>query len=185
MGSWCRSTRSRGPGREVVATDLLSACVACAAANAALNGAADRVRAVAGDLYAPVAGQRFGGICMKPSQMPTPPGGERDDADALADQGGPDGLALIGRAGRGAPAHLRPGGRLVLTAFAFSSEGCILELTREAGLRTTVVARREQPLPRLALDRLERLRRLPGAATVARRADRYWCQRLLVRAIWP
>ncbi|MGH7386261.1 MAG: HemK2/MTQ2 family protein methyltransferase, partial [Candidatus Rokuibacteriota bacterium] len=106
-------------GARVVATDLVEAAVACARANAALNGVADHVEVLHGDGFAPVRGRTFDLICTSPPQMPTPPDRERTDAAAAADNGGRDGWALLDRVIAGAPAHLGPGGRLVFTLFGF------------------------------------------------------------------
>jgi len=76
-------------GARVTATDVLPAAVEVMRANAALNSVV--VDARLGDCYAPVGGERFDLICTNPPQMPTPPGRERHDAAAAADNGGVDG----------------------------------------------------------------------------------------------
>ena len=106
-------------GCRVLATDVVPAAVECARANAALNGVADRLEVRLGDCFEPARGQTFDLICTSPPQMPTPPGRERDDPSAAADNGGVDGWELLDRVIAGAPAHLRPGGRLVFTLFGF------------------------------------------------------------------
>src|SRR5207247_4439461 len=73
-------------GAAVVATDGVPAAVTAVRVNAALNGV--EVDARLGDCYAPVAGERFDLVCSNPPQMPTPPGGDREDAPAAADNGG-------------------------------------------------------------------------------------------------
>src|SRR5205823_9130155 len=104
-------------GARVVATDVVPAAVETIRANAALNGVTLDARL--GDCYAPVAGERFDLICSNPPQMPTPPGRERDDAEAAADNGGADGWALLDHVIEGAPKHLERGGRLVFSIFDF------------------------------------------------------------------
>src|SRR6185295_7257826 len=89
-------------GARVVATDIVPEAVEAIRANAALNGVT--VDARTGDCYAPVAGERFDLICTNPPQMPTPPGRERDDAVAAADNGGRDGWRVLDRVIAGAPA---------------------------------------------------------------------------------
>ena len=54
-------------------------------------------------------GERFDLICTNPPQMPTPPGRERRDPTALADNGGVDGWSILDRVIAGAPEHLAPG----------------------------------------------------------------------------
>ena len=50
----------------VVATDINPAAVRCARINALLNGVEDRVEVREGDLFAPVAGERFDVIIFNP-----------------------------------------------------------------------------------------------------------------------
>src|SRR6185503_3624802 len=82
-------------GARVVATDVVPRAVEVIRANAALNGVT--IDARAGDCWAPVTGERFDLIVTNPPQMPTPPGRERDDPVAAADNGGADGWALLDR----------------------------------------------------------------------------------------
>ena len=133
-------------------------------ANAALNGVTLDVRL--GDCYAPVAGERFDLICSNPPQMPTPPGRERDDAAAAADNGGRDGWLILDRVIAGAPAHLAPGGRLVFTIFAFL--GCKSAFARleAAGLTPRIIASEVQSFPRIGFERLEHLRAMDAEATL-------------------
>src|SRR5439155_227366 len=72
-------------GATVVATDVVPGAVTAVRANAALNGV--EVDARLGDCYAPVTGERFDLVCSNPPQMPTPPGADREDAQAAADNG--------------------------------------------------------------------------------------------------
>ena len=144
--------------KRVVATDLVPECAALAAQNALLNGVADRVEVRVGDCYEPVKGMTFDLIVSGPPQMPTPPDRERDDWMARADHGGPDGWALLDRVIRGAPEHLRPGGRLRFTLFAFLGLRKALATLEAAGLEGRVVAREIEPFPRLGYERLAYLR---------------------------
>jgi len=151
-------------GAHVVATDVVPAAVETIRANAALNGVTLEARL--GDCYAPVAGERFDLICSNPPQMPTPPGRERNDAAAAADNGGPDGWLVLDRVIAGAPAHLAPGGRLVFTIFAFL--GCKSAFARleAAGLTPRIVACEVQSFPRIGFERLEHLRAMDAEATL-------------------
>jgi len=151
-------------GARVVATDVVPAAVETIRANAVLNGVTLDARL--GDCYAPVAGERFDLICSNPPQMPTPPGRERDDAAAAADNGGRDGWLVLDRVIAGAPAHLAPGGRLVFTIFAFL--GCKSAFARleAAGLTPRVVASEVQSFPRIGFERLEHLRAMDAEGTL-------------------
>jgi HemK-related putative methylase len=153
-------------GARVVATDIVPAAVAAIRANAVLNGLSIDVRL--GDTYAPVAGERFDLIASNPPQMPTPPGRERTDATAAADNGGPDGWDVLDRIIAGAPAHLAPGGRLVFTIFAFLGRKAALARCEAAGLVPRIVAGETQAFPRIGYERLEHLRALDAEGTIAR-----------------
>jgi release factor glutamine methyltransferase len=152
-------------GASVVATDVVPAAVDTIRANAALNGVS--VDARLGDCYAPVAGERFDLVCSNPPQMPTPPGRERGDAAAAADNGGIDGWEILDRIIAGAPAHLRPGGRLVFTIFAFLGRKTAFAKVEAAGLLPTVLASETQGFPRIGFERLDHLRALDAEHTLA------------------
>lgn len=165
-------------GARVIATDIRPEAVACTRENAARNGVAERVEVRLGNGFAPVAGLRFDLICTSPPQMPTPPERERDDAEAAADNGGPDGWALLERVIREAPGHLNPGGRLVFTLFAFLGIERAQATLRAAGLEPVVVDCQPQSFPRIGYERLDYLRRLDAESTIPRDAlprtvDRY------------
>jgi release factor glutamine methyltransferase len=165
-------------GAHVVATDVRPEAVECTRENALRNGVADRVEVRLGDGYTPVAGMRFDLICSSPPQMPTPPGRERDDAEAAADNGGPDGWALLDRLIREAPGHLAPGGRLVFTLFGFLGIEGARQRLRAAGLDPVVVARESHAFPRIGYERIEHLRAVDHEATIPRHelprtVDRY------------
>lgn len=144
-------------GAHVVATDVVPDAIAAMRANAILNGVELDVRL--GDGYAPVVGERFDLICTNPPQMPTPPGPERHDTAAAADNGGPDGWSILDRVIDGAPTQLLPGGRLVFTLFAFLGQKRAFARLEAHGLVPTVLASETQPFPRLAYERLDHLRR--------------------------
>ena len=131
-----------GPDREVWAVDVSRRAVLTIRINAALNGV--RVRAVRGDLFAAVAGRRFDAIVSNPPYVPAA-------ADALPNRGrerawdaGRDGRALLDRICTGAPAHLRPGG--VLLVVHSSLLGLAPTVEALDGLEVDVAARETGPL---------------------------------------
>lgn len=152
-------------GAAVVATDIVPGAIAAVRANAALNGVA--VDARLGDCYAPVAAERFDLVCTNAPQMPTPPGADREDPQAAADNGGPDGWALLDRVISGAAQHLTPRGRLVFTIFDFLGLKTALAKVEAAGLAPSVVARETQAFPRIGYERLEHLRAVDREAALA------------------
>jgi release factor glutamine methyltransferase len=147
-------------GHDVVATDIVPECCECARLNAVLNGVADRLDVRAGDLFAPVPGERFDLVAANAPQMPTPPDHGWDDAASRADNGGKDGWAVLGPIIDQAPAHLKPGGRLVFSLFGFLGRDRALDRLRRAGLRPEVLALEAEPFPRLGRERLAHLRSL-------------------------
>lgn len=153
-------------GHDVVATDLLESCCRSTRGNALLNGVGDRLQIRRGDLFAPVAGERFDLIAANPPQMPTPPDRRRHDDESRMHDAGPDGWALLDRTISDAPAHLSPGGRLVVTLFGFLGLERALTALRTAGLAPQILAREMQPFPRLARERLEHIRRLDAGGTL-------------------
>ena len=143
-------------GAHVVATDVVPEAVDAVRANAALNGVS--VEARLGDCYAPVRGERFDLIASNPPQMPTPPGRERSDPAAAADNGGPDGWQVLDRLITGAPDHLAPGGALVFTIFAFLGRKAAFARLEAVGLTPRVLGSEVQSFPRIGYERLEHLR---------------------------
>jgi release factor glutamine methyltransferase len=166
-------------GHRVVATDVVPAYAECLRANALLNGVGGRLEVRTGDLFEPVSGESFDVIAANPPQMPTPPDREWSDPQSRMDNGGPDGWLLLDRIIRESPPHLKPGGRLVLTLFGFLGIARGLETVRDAGLKPRVVAREEQPFPRLARERLEYIRSVsPESACLTGRPPT--CPRLVL-----
>jgi release factor glutamine methyltransferase len=141
--------------RDVTAIDRSRRAVWTARMNARLNGV--RVRALRGDLFEPVAGQRFDAIVSNPPYVPA-------ENDELPDRGpqrawdaGVDGRLLLDRICRDAPAHLRPGGFLLLVHSSVCGSDVTLAQLREGGLEADVVARRRGPLGPLLTARVEML----------------------------
>jgi release factor glutamine methyltransferase len=151
-------------GARVVATDVVPEAVAAIRTNAALNGVS--VEARQGDAYEPVAGERFDLICANLPQMPTPPGRERKDAIAAADNGGHDGWEIIDRVLDGARDHLAPRGRVVFSIFAFLGRKRALARLSALGLTPSIVASEVQGFPRIGYERLEHLRAVDAEGTI-------------------
>jgi release factor glutamine methyltransferase len=167
----------------VIATDIVDAAVQCARDNAVLNGVADRVTVRLGDGFAPVEGLAFDVIATSPPQMPTPPERERGDATAAADNGGPDGWRLLARVIEGAPAHLRPGGRLVFTLFGFLGVKSALARLAAAGFEPSILAHETQPFPRIGYERLEQIRAFDAEATLPSRGLPEKVERYVVQGL--
>ena len=106
------------PGAHVIATEVSPEAAAIARRNAERNGVADRVEIRVGDLFEPVAGERFDLIAANPPYIATAviatlaPEVRREPLLAL--DGGPDGLRFYDRICAAARLHLLPGGAIVL-----------------------------------------------------------------------
>jgi release factor glutamine methyltransferase len=124
------------PEAQVTATDVSDAALAVARKNAEALGLADRVRFASGDLFAPVAGERFEVIVSNPPYV-----AEADATDlapelrhepALALFAPGDGTGLLRRIAAAAPAHLAAGGLLALE-LAPAQAGDVTQCLGEAG----------------------------------------------------
>ncbi|MBR0227192.1 MAG: peptide chain release factor N(5)-glutamine methyltransferase [Clostridia bacterium] len=115
-GALAAAIKKLRPSAEVVASDISEAALSLAKENAAALNA--DIRFMQGDLFSPVAGEKFDVIVSNPPYIP---GGLRgrlqaevEQEPALALFAGDDGLDFYRRIAREAPAHLLPGGRLCL-----------------------------------------------------------------------
>jgi release factor glutamine methyltransferase len=106
------------PAAQVVATELSPEAAALARRNAGRNQVAERVDVRVGDLFAPVAGERFDLIAANPpyiaSAVIATLSAEVRGEPRLALDGGADGLAFYDRIAAAARDHLVPGGAIVL-----------------------------------------------------------------------
>jgi release factor glutamine methyltransferase len=132
-----------GAGR-VVAADLSRKAVATAQLNAIINGVGHRVRGRRTSLYDAIDG-RFDFIVSNPPYVP----GE-DPADARgvsrAWHAGDDGRALLDPLIAGAPAHLKPGGTLLVVHSEVNGIDTTLEAMQAAGLAPAIMAEHRGPL---------------------------------------
>lgn len=115
-GALAIAMKKRCPGAAIVATDISGDALSLARENAAALGA--EVRFVQGDLFAPVAGERFELIVSNPPYIPEGLRGrlqaEVNREPELALFAGADGLDFYRRIAADAPGHLQAGGWLLL-----------------------------------------------------------------------
>ena len=132
------------PKARVVATDLSAAALAVAGRNAERLGLADRVAFAQGDLFEPLAGERFDLVISNPPYI------GRGEADSLAPElrhepesalyAGADGLEVLRRLVAEASEHLEAGGVLALEIDPRQAPA-LLQLCTDAGLRDVRVHR--------------------------------------------
>ena len=140
----------------VTAIDVSRRAVLSARLNARLNGV--RVRALRGDLLAPVAGERFDAIVSNPPYLPA----EEDEelprrGPERAWDAGLDGRVLLDRICDAAPAHLAPGGFLLLVHSSLTGEERTVARLAARGLEVEVIERRRGALGPLLAARAGRL----------------------------
>ena len=142
-------------GARPTAVDVSRRAVLTVRINARLNGV--KVRAVRGDLFGAVGPDRFDAIVSNPPYVPA-------ETDALPTRGperawdaGADGRLVLDRIIREAPAHLRPGGFLLLVSSSVLGTDRTLAGLAEAGLDGEVIARRRGPLGPLMSARVKHL----------------------------
>lgn len=129
--------------RRVVAVDINAAAVRCARVNALLNRADGTVDVRHGDLFAPIAGERFDLILFNP---PFKTGEARNDRDRAWRANG-----LGERFAAGLDRHLKPGGTALLLLSTFGDARVFLEPLRRGGHGIAPLAERRYFGERLTL----------------------------------
>lgn len=132
----------------VTALDVSRRALLSARLNALVNGV--RVETVRGDLLDAVDGRRFDLIATNPPYVPGPAGELPTRGLERAWEAGPDGRAFLDRICAAAPAHLEPGGAILLVHSTICGENETLAALRSGGLQAEVVFRHVGELgPRL------------------------------------
>ncbi|HEV2270703.1 MAG TPA: methyltransferase [Steroidobacteraceae bacterium] len=129
--------------RRVVAVDINASAVRCARINTLLNRADDTVDVRHGDLFDPVAGERFDLVLFNP---PFLTGEARNDRDRAWRANG-----LGERFAAGLDRHLKPGGAALLLLSTFGDERVFLEPLRRGGHDISPLAQRQYFAERLTL----------------------------------
>jgi release factor glutamine methyltransferase len=127
----------------VVATDVSASALRLAASNAEQLGLADRIELREGDLFEPVAGERFDLVVSNPPYLAL------SEASGLAPElaheperalfAGPGGLEVLERVVEGAPEALLPGGWLALETAPDQAEGVRAACARQGLVEAAVV----------------------------------------------
>jgi release factor glutamine methyltransferase len=129
--------------RSVTAVDLSHRSVLATWLNSRLHGAAVRVRR--GDLFAPVAGRRFGLVVANPPYVPAETAVLPRHRKARCWDAGPDGRALLDRICGGVTGVLAPDGHVLVVHSAVSDPDHTLAALERAGLAAAVLARATIP----------------------------------------
>jgi release factor glutamine methyltransferase len=130
--------------RSVTAVDVSRRAALCARVNGRLNGT--RVRGLHGDLFAPVAGERFDLVTANPPYVPSVDDGLPSAGAARAWEGGPDGRLVVHRFSEQVAEHLAPGGTVLMVVSSLTGEDETLGALRAGGLEPEVLARQRGPL---------------------------------------
>ena len=121
--------------RRVIAVDISGAAVRCTRLNAMLNGLEDRVDIRQGDLFAPLAGERFDLVLFNPPFYLGAPKDERDAAWRSSD--------TAQRFAAGLAGHLEAGGVALVLLSSFGDACALFESELRAnGFRLEIFARR-------------------------------------------
>lgn len=128
----------------VTAVDVSRRALLTTWINARRNGV--RVRVRRGDLFAPVRGERFGLILANPPYVPNAEEALPRRGLARAWEAGADGRRLLDRLIAEAPAHLAPGGTLLLVQSSICGEQATLDRLLAVGLEAERVAAERGPL---------------------------------------
>jgi HemK-related putative methylase len=121
-------------GFQVIGVDVNPDAVRCARANVLLNGLEQRVEIRHGDLFAPVAGERFDLVLWNPPFFRGQPRSRFDLAWRSTD--------VMERFAAGLPAALAPGGVALVLLSTDGDAAGMLRALADAGLALAVAARR-------------------------------------------
>src|SRR3954452_10283189 len=121
------------------AVDVSRRAVLTVKINAALNGV--KVRAVRGDMVAPVDGEQFDLVLANPPYIPGASDELPNSGPSRAWEGGTDGRLLVDRFCSEVSRVLKPGGSALMVHSSLTGEEATLEAFRAAGLEPSVVVR--------------------------------------------
>jgi release factor glutamine methyltransferase len=144
-GSGAIAVAAAGAGAgAVTAVDVSRRSVMTVRINARLNGV--RVRALRGDLFAPVAGERFDFVVSNPPYLPAAGDALPSRGQARAWDAGTGGRVLLDRICGLAAAHLNTGGCVMLVHSDVIGLEPTVTALEASGLRVDVLDRRRGPL---------------------------------------
>jgi len=142
----CAVFAARYAGR-VVAVDINAAAARCAGINARLNLVEHKVDVRHGDLFQPVAAEKFDLVLLNPPFLRGVPRDDRDRAWRSSD--------VAERFAAGLADHLKPGGSALVLLSSFGDGRFFLDEFSRQGFAITVFAQRHFVNERLVIFRLE------------------------------
>jgi len=134
---------ARSGAASVTAVDLSLRSVVATWLNSRLHGAPVTVHR--GDLFAPVAGRRFGLVVANPPYVPAPTEALPRHRKARCWDAGPDGRALLDRICAGVSDVLAPDGDVLLVHSAVCDTAMTLDALTRVGLSAQVLERATVP----------------------------------------
>jgi HemK-related putative methylase len=135
--------------RRVVAVDINAAAVRCAAINASLSQLEYKIEVRHGDLFEPVAPERFDLVLFNPPFLRGTPKSDRDRAWRSSD--------VAERFAAGLGDHLKPGGSALVLLSSFGDAASFLNEFCKHDFAISLLASRAFVNERLAIFRLKRL----------------------------
>lgn len=129
--------------RRVIGVDINAAAIPCAMANAWLNQVEQRIEFRHGDLFAPLAGERFDLVLFNPPFVRGVPTSDLDRAWRSTD--------VAGRFAAGLQQHLRPGGFALLLLSTYGDAHWYLDALQAHGFVISVAATRDYYNERLVI----------------------------------
>jgi release factor glutamine methyltransferase len=154
-GSGAVALEAARSGAEVTAVDVSRRSVLTVRLNALLRRV--RVRALRGNLFEPVAGQRFDLIATNPPYVPAASDTLPDRGPERAWDAGRSGRALIDPICDAAPDHLLPGGAILMIHSSLCGVDETVARLAAGGLEVDVPVRQRGPLGPLMLARVAQL----------------------------
>jgi HemK-related putative methylase len=132
--------------RRVVAVDINPAAVRCAGINALLNRLEGRIEAHHGDLFQPLAGQRFDVILFNPPFILGEPRNDRERAWCST--------GVAERFADGLDEHLKPAGCALLLLSTYADSSLFLAPLHQRGHRISILAQARYVGEQLTLYRI-------------------------------
>ncbi|MEM3874726.1 MAG: class I SAM-dependent methyltransferase [Candidatus Bathyarchaeia archaeon] len=130
---------------QVVAVDINPIAVRCAKENAKLNGVADKMFFIQGDLFTPLkVEEKFDLILFNAPYLPTEPF-EGETLIERAWAGGTSGRAVLDRFLEGISGHVKVGGRVLLMQSTLANVNRTMKILEDKGFKVKIVASLDLP----------------------------------------